>query len=189
MPEPRVNQPPANQPDDVAAELERLRKANAELSTKARERKARIEELETLNATLQTKTAEAEAARHDALVGVPLRKIAATVSPVPQLWLAEFAKHYKIEADTDGNLSVQTLDGKPARDRNEKIVEFTPHGLWNLLASDAVITGGTKDERSKTFHHLMNYFGATGGANTTQRPSASARDAKQENSPLQLGLR
>jgi len=84
---------------------------------------------------------------------------------------------------------VLTLDGKVARDRNDNIVEFSPHGLWHLLAADAVIAGGKKDERSKIFNHLMKPFRASGGADVNARPSSSVQGSKQEDSPIPLGLR
>ena len=59
-------------------EVELLRTANAELSVKAKDRKAKIAELE-------SKLATAETALHEATVGAPLRQLAHTVSPVPEL--------------------------------------------------------------------------------------------------------
>jgi hypothetical protein len=99
------------------------------------------------------------------------------VSDVPELFLAEFAKHYTIAADDKtGKIAVNTLDGKPAMDRNGKPVEFTPHSLYSRLASQAVVAGGAKDERSKVLAVLMKYFGASGAsAQRSGRTSATGK--------------
>jgi hypothetical protein len=169
-------------------ELARLRKANVEVTAKAKERKAKIEELESNVASLQTKMKEAEYARHEALIAIPLKRMAATVSPVPVLFLSEFQKFFNVEPDNDGNLCVLTLDGKRATDRNDRPVEFTPNGLWTLLASDAILFG-SKDERSKMFAHLMNYFGPSGAAGANTGPSSSTREQTQKTATVSFGLR
>jgi hypothetical protein len=171
---------------DGATELATLKRVHGEILTKRQKDKARIAELEIAAIALQEKTTKAEAAAHDALIGAPLRRMAETVSDVPALFLSEFAKHYTIEADQDGRIAVTTLDGNAAIDRNGKPVEFTPHSLYSLLASQAVVAGGTKDERSKTFTVLMRYFGASGAAGTSQRTSET-RSAKVPS--IQFGLR
>jgi hypothetical protein len=172
MPEPTVT---GEQSPDSSAELSTLRQAHQEILAKRKKDKARIAELELAAIDLQEKATKAEAAAHDALIGVPLRRMAATVSDVPELFLSEFAKYYSITPDKDGNISITTLDGKPAIDRNGKPVEFTPHSLYSLLASQAVVAGGTKDARSKTFAVLMRYFGASGAAKTSQRTSQAKK--------------
>ena len=62
-------------------EVLRLRKTNKSILAKSHERKARIAELETENGTLKTKADAAEAKAHEAVVGIPLRKLAATMTP------------------------------------------------------------------------------------------------------------
>jgi len=150
------------------AELAILKQAHQELLIKRQKDKSRIAELELSAVALQEKVSNAETAAHDALIGVPLRRMASTVSDVPELFLSEFAKHYTIKTDNDGSISVTTLDGKTALDRSGKPVEFTPHSLYSLLASQAVVAGGTGDARSKTFAVLMRYFGASGAAGSRQ---------------------
>ena len=143
-------------------ELARLRTTNAELLQAKHALKAKIEELEANNTALQTRTTEAEQAKHDALIGVPLKRMAELVSPVPALWQSEFQKHFKLEADKDGKLAILDLDGKPILTKQGKPVEFSQSGLWTLLASEAVLSGGKKDERSKTFNQVMFYAGPNG---------------------------
>ena len=169
-----------------SAEILTLRQAHQDLLTKRQRDKARIAELEVSSVALQDKVTKAEAAIQDALIGAPLRRMAATVSDVPDLFLSEFAKHYAIAPDKDGNISVTTLDGKPALDRDGKPVEFTPHSLYSLLASQAIVAGGTNDARSKTFAVLMKYFGASGAGGTR----ASSKQAPATKAvPFQFGLR
>jgi hypothetical protein len=170
---------------DDASEVETnaLRATHQDLLMKRRKDKARIAELEVQAIALQDAANVANAATQDALIGVPLRRMAAMVSDVPELFMAEFAKHYTIDADkSDGTIIVTTLDGKPALDRNGKAVEFTPHGLYNLLASQAATT---KDARSRTFAVLMRYFGGSGGANL---PGKQSSNKSREPKP-QFGLR
>jgi hypothetical protein len=124
--------------------------------------KAKVEELEASNAALQTEANNARQAAHDALVSVPLKRMAEFVSPVPALWLSEFQKHFKVDADKDGKLTIFDLEGKPALTNQGKPVEFSQAGLWTLLASEAVLSGGKKDERAKTFYQVMYYAGPSG---------------------------
>jgi hypothetical protein len=175
-------------------ELARLRTTNAELLQAKHALKAKVEELEASNAALHTRATEAEQATHDALVGVPLKRMAEVVSPVPALFLSEFQKHFKVDADKDGKLTILDLEGKPALTKQGKPVEFSKAGLWTLLASEAVLSGGKKDERSKTFNQVMFYAGPNGtgaggargtGANGPLEPEKKSKPA----SNLQLGLR
>jgi hypothetical protein len=155
-----VQNPEVNTAD--ANELARLRNANVDLLQAKHSLKARIEELEASNAALQTRATEAEQARHEALVGIPLKRMAELVSPVPALFLSEFLRHFKVDADKDGKLTIFDLEGKPALTKQGKPVEFTQAGLWGFLASEAVLSGGKKDERSKTFNQVMFYAGPSG---------------------------
>jgi hypothetical protein len=173
-------------PEEVRQELATLRQTVSEITAKQHKSKTRIGELEIQAVALQDKATKAEAAIHDALVGAPLRRMASTVSEVPELFLNEFAKHYSIASDQDGNITVNTLDGKPAHDRNGKPVEFTPQSLYSLLASDAVVAGGSKDARSKTFATLMKYFGASGAASVT---ASQRNDGKRVVLGASFGLR
>jgi len=179
-----VTQQPAVEPSPEAAELVVLKAAHQEILVKRSKDKARIAELEIASIALQDKATKAESAAQDALTGAPLRRMAAIVSDVPELFLSEFGKHYAINADKDGNISVNSLDGKPAIDRDGKPVEFTPHSLYSLLASQAVVAGGAKDARSKTFAVLMKYFGASGAAGTQGSNRVVAKKT-----PFQFGLK
>lgn len=178
------------QPIEPTDELATLRLVNSELLAKSATRKAKIAELEVAAIALQENITNADAALHDALIGIPLRQLAATVSDAPELFLSEFGKHYTIQADKkDGKITILTLDGKPALDKADKPVEFTPHALYKLLASEAVVAGGKNDPRSKTFAVLMRYFGASGagggfGVRTARTPATTTPPKRP-----QFGLR
>lgn len=176
-----------------ANELARLRKTNTELLQVKHTLKAKVDELEAANTALQTRATEAEQAAHDALVGVPLKRMAELVSPVPALWLGEFLKYFKVEADKDGKLTILDLEGKPALNKQGKPVEFSQAGLWTLLASEAVLSGGKKDERSKTFNQVMFYAGpngaGAGGHGTGANGPLEEKKTKAPKTVTGLGLR
>lgn len=165
-------------------ELELLRTTNADLLKKSRDRKAKVTEHETTIADLTARLTTAETALHEATVGTPLRAMAVTVSPVPELWLAEFAKHYKVEMK-DGKLQVLDTDGKPAMD-GEQPVEFTAPAIIKLLtASD--------DEALSSFAYITRGSLAAGGGASQQNrgigiPGSDKPTGKPPEQP-QFGLR
>jgi methionyl-tRNA formyltransferase len=139
-------------------ELEVLRRTNAELLKKSADRKARILELEASTAELTTKLTTADTVIHEMTVGAPLKRMAESVSPVPEIWLAEFAKHFKVELK-DGKLAVLTLTGEPATNKKGESVEFTNAGIVGLVANS------DKDEL-KAFNVITIVSKASGGGAT-----------------------
>src|ERR1700734_3845335 len=113
-------------------ELETLRRVNSELVTKNGARKQRIAELEAANTGLQKTLAERDAAIYGLTVGGPLKAMAERMSAVPELWLEQFAKHYKAEL-IDGELTLLSVaDGKPVQ-KDGKPVPFEMKALQDLL--------------------------------------------------------
>ena len=176
-------------PDEpINDELETLRKTNGELTAKLHKLREKITALEGENVTLKATAEEAEARRHDAVVGKPLRDLANAISPVPDIFLSEFLKEYKVEPDKDGKLQILRLeDGKPARDKNGNAVDFTHNGIFRLTAADAY-TNPKADARTRVFKVLVNYAGASGGG----APAAGVRLSTKQitRKPLDgLGIR
>jgi hypothetical protein len=172
-------------------EVQRLRKSQRSILAKSHERKARIEELEAGNTALTSKLAAAEAKVQDALVGVPLRAFAESISDVPKLWLSEFQKSYKVES-IDGKLSVLNLDGTPVFAGTEP-VPFTPNGIWTLVTGGAANYG--KDESTATFAAITRWCGPTGSGATrgnqgsSMNPPVSTKKAPTKAVEPQFGLR
>jgi hypothetical protein len=169
-------------------EVELLRTQIAEVTEKSRTRKARIAELESQLADATGKLAVSETALHEATVGAPLRQLAATVSPVPELWTAEFQKHYKLQLK-DGKLSVLDLEGKPVvgGDGKEPIA-FEPNAIAKLVTDD-------DNAISQTFKHITAVsFSSGGGASGTKEQTLPGTDyrpkPKTPDAPrAQFGLR
>ncbi len=140
-------------------EISVLRQTVTELTNKATNRKTRIAALEDENKKLKASLATAEHAAYEATVGEPLQRLADAISPMPDLFLAEFAKlGYKI-AKRDGKLVVMQND-KPVEG-----TEFTMDGLVKLLAK-------SDDPAHKNFKHLIITSRASGGGAVGQQPSS-----------------
>ena len=174
--------------EPINDELETLRKTNSELTAKVHKLREKITALEGENVTLKATAEEAEARRHDAVVGKPLRDLAAAISPAPELFLQEFAKEWKVEPDKDGKLQILRLeDGKQARDKHGNAVDLTHNGIFRLTAADAY-TNPKADARARVFKVLVNYAGANGGG----APMAGVRQTVKQvtRKPLDgLGIR
>jgi len=145
---------------EVDEELARLRTTNADLLQTKKTLQAKVETLQAENATLQTQATEATQKAHDALIGVPLKHMAAQLSEFPALWLCEFEKRYSVEADSEGNLTILTKDGKPANDANGKPVEFAVNAIWKMLTGGAGSYAKTED--AKLFATLTKWQGPSG---------------------------
>jgi|GEM_PF-4553062 len=163
-------------------ELQTLRQTVAELTAKNTTRKARIAELETSVQTLQASLTTTQTTLYQVEVGEPLQTMANAVSPMPELFLSEFARcGYKV-AKTDGKLVVIQND-KPVEG-----AEFTVQGLTKLLAN-------SNDPTLKSFKHLMIASRASGGGATGAadgRPLYQEQrtpDAAQPKPTRRLGLR
>lgn len=165
-----------------AEEIAALRTTNAELLRKSKERKAKVTENETTIADLQARLTTAESALHDATVGAPLRSMAATLSPVPDVFMAELAKHYKVDLK-DGKLVLLTLDGKPVKDGEDEVA-------FNAKALSKLLTAGTNEDFA-TFPHIIYGSKASGGGASPSPGSSFPYPDKQtgkqvERSPFGL---
>jgi hypothetical protein len=166
-----------------AEELLALRTSNAELLKKSRDRKAKVTEHEATITDLQTRLTTAETALHDATVGAPLRSMAAALSPIPDVWLAEFAKHYKVELK-DGKLALLTLDGKPVMDGESEVP-------MDATAISKLLTAGNNEDLA-SFTHIMYGSKATGGG-ASPAPGSQVqypdRQQDRQGAKPQFGLR
>jgi hypothetical protein len=173
---------PIEQPNEIAV----LKQTLADVRAKATARKARITELETQVATLTTNLNASQTALQDITVNAPLRQMAEAVSPVPDIWLAEFGKHYKAESK-DGKLSLLTIAGEPALDSAGKPLEFTQSSLISHFTK-------TVNPIFKPFQTIMASSNASGGGATgasAGRPTYAERTpaTPQAKPSLNLGLR
>jgi hypothetical protein len=168
--------------DQTENELDTLRRVNSELVTKNTTRKQRIAELEAANAGLTATLAERDATIHGITVGGPLKAMAERISNVPELWLEQFAKHYKVEM-VNGEVTLLSADGKPVQ-KDGKAIPFETKALTEHLT-----TGD--DATAKAFRAITISSKASGGAaatgstTTTQRSALAAPKAPA----TQFGLR
>lgn len=159
-------------------ELEVLRRTNKELTEKSKTRKLRIIALEKDNAELQTKLGEATASLRHIQVDAPLQDVARDMSPVPELWKEQLAKHYKIEL-VGGKLTLLTKDDKPVINKDGKVVSLLDRvNLVNLLCDG-------DDERAKTFRAITIGSKASAG----HAPSLSVKKTDPSASSIQIGAR
>jgi hypothetical protein len=166
------------EPIDLEAELETLRRVNAELVTKAANRKTKITELESTVTELQGKLSEANDSFHEVTVGLPLKAMAESISLSPELWLEQFNKSHKLEMVKGQLTFLQTADGKPVL-KGEKPVPFERSALIDLLTSDA-------HPQAKTFKSITIASRASGASG--QPNNGTAQPAKEAKLP-QFGLR
>jgi hypothetical protein len=160
------------------AELEKLRHVNAELVARHARDKQKLAELEQGSATLQAKLTETSDSLYQATVGVPLQMMASEMSTVPDLFLEQFSKHFKV-ASVKGVLTLQTPDGRPALDRDGKAIPWDRQALTELLT-----TGN--DARAKTFRAITIVNRASGAAGVA---STTGTLLKAPVSKAQFGLR
>ena len=183
----------ANTPDvtELTAEVERLRKTNKELLEAKHTLKTKVAELEASNVTLQ-ETAEGErTARYEATINVPLKRLAAKIAVLPELFLKEFGASFKLDIDDKtGALVLMTNDGKVVEGKDGKPLEANEQNLYTYLTGDK-----TNPERSKTFSHLLLYRGASGGGAGSLNRSDRMNQNQQQPKPApakqleQFGLR
>jgi hypothetical protein len=163
-------------PTDIEIEVETLRRVNAELVTKAANRKTKIAELESTMTELQGKLSEAHDSLHEVTVGLPLKTMAESISSAPELWIEQFNKSHKLEM-VKGQLTLQTADGKPVL-KGEKPVAFERSALIDLLTSDT-------HPQAKVFQSITIASRATGAAGqSSNRTTQPAKEVKP-----QFGLR
>lgn len=151
-----MDEPTQQLADTINSELETLRKVNSELVAKHAKSKARIAELETGTVTLQSQLTDASESLYQATVGGPLQSMAESMSSVPDLFLEQFSKHFKVEM-VKGTLTLLDADGKPAIGRDKKPIPFERQALTELLTSG-------DDARAKTFKAITIVSRASGGS-------------------------
>ncbi|MEI9979376.1 MAG: hypothetical protein WDN23_10315 [Edaphobacter sp.] len=181
---------PNDQPNnDNTAELETLRRVNAELLQTKHTLKARIEHLEGNAATLESRAEKAEATMRAAVIDVPMRRLSEGIAHVPSLFIAELEKDYRVDVDADtGELRLLTKeDGKVVINGKGEPVAMTHNALYQLLAGSP--QQQKEDARKKVYATLMKYSGATGGAG--RKISSPSRSVENDPSnPLpSFGLR
>ena len=156
-----------SEPTDLEKEVETLRRVNAELVTKAANRKTKITELESTVTELQGKLSEAQDSFHEVTVGLPLKAMAESISFSPELWLEQFNKSHKLEM-VKGQLTLQTADGKPVL-KGEKPVPFERSALIDLLTNDS--HPKAKVFQSITIASRASGAGSQGNTRTTTQPA------------------
>jgi hypothetical protein len=153
---PEIVNPPT---EDPAAELARLRTANAELTAKAKTRKERIATLESENAAIRTQL-------HEATVGGPMKAVAADLfGSLAEVFTEQFNKRFKTELK-EGKLCVFDLEGKPLNGNDGKQVEFSRESLYPLLSDQA-------EPLFPAFAKSVVITKASGGAAVTPQSSAA----------------
>ena len=142
-------------PEAIEAELVTLRKLRDELLATKTKQKAKIDELELQLLQANERADKATATMRASAIDVPLRKLAAEASPVPDLFLAELQRDYAVDVSDDGSLLLKDKDGKLVT-RANKPLPLTHNSLYQLLTDD-------KSERAPVYRTIMKYSGATGG--------------------------
>jgi uncharacterized coiled-coil protein SlyX len=153
-------------PEEMATELETLRRVNGELKTKSATRKARVTELEATVTELQSKLSEASDSLRQVTIDGPLKQMSESISTAPELFLEQFSKSYRLEM-VKGQLTLQTIDGKPVL-KGEKPVPFEREALAKLL------TAGD-DAQAKIFKSITVVSRASGA--NSQRSNRHSQSA------------
>ena len=87
--------------------------------------------------------------------------MAEEMSAVPDLFLEQFSKHFKVES-IKGVLTLQTPDGKQAVDKSGKAIPFEREAMTKML-----IDGD--DTRAKTFKAITIASRASGAASSPSK--------------------
>ena len=146
----------SNESSPEAAELAVLRQAHTEVLAKRQKDKARIAELESATTDLQNKLSDSADTLRQITIDGPLRSMAESMSVVPDLFLEQFSKHFKVEM-VKGTLTLLSADGKPAMGKDKKPIPFERRALTELLTSG-------DDARAKTFKAITIVSRASGGS-------------------------
>lgn len=177
---------------------------NKELLARNAELQARITELEGQAQALTEAHGRLQADFADFHIRRPLARVAEQISPVPDLWLAEFSKLYDVRQVGDdlrvfdkktGELCVVPADTRGAG----KPIDLTPESLWAFL--DRGVSSLSKkdsecDPQAARFNWLMRYLGTSGtgyvpshsSGLSSAAPSAPAPGPEPASTPP-LGLR
>lgn len=141
----------------VADELEALRRTNVGLLEKKKKQSERITELEAMLSERDAEIARQTAKLKQVTVDVPMMAVAKDSSILPEIFLQEFRKDYTVEANAAGGLEVHSLEnGKPVLDASGKPVSFEWSALRTLLLDE-------KNAKAETYRHLLIASKASGG--------------------------
>ncbi len=153
---------------NFAAELETLRRVNAELLQKNSTRKARISELEASVGTLTTETTEAQARIKALTIDGPVNDLCESLSKAPKTLRAALESDYRIEMRDNVLTLVNPSDGKQAMHEG-KPVPFERDAIMKLLLST------TDKEKQALFSSILIASKASGaGGSQSQRTVAPA---------------
>jgi phage shock protein A len=143
---------------NTAAELETLRRVNAELLQKSATRKARIQELEASVGTLTAKTTEADTRIKALTVDAPLMEVCESISIAPGALRSALEAEYKIEMREGVLTLVNPANDKPVMGKDGKAVPFQGEAIKTLLLE-------SKDaEKAKLYRAILIASKASGGA-------------------------
>lgn len=171
-----MSEPTQQTAEENNAELGTLRRVNAELLAKRAKDKAKISELESTVTGLQGQIVERDDRIRHITIDGPLKSMAESISTVPDLFIEQFSKHFKLEL-IDGVLTVLS-DGKAITDAEGKSIAFERDALARYL-----IYGD--DARAKTFQAFVISSRACGAGNPPMQRHSSPAAPK----PSQFGLR
>lgn len=197
MNESNTEAPPTDAPSEQAAPDEELIRLRAHAGELLAEKKNADKRAKGFEDQLQAALVEVEnlkVAFQDFHIKRPLARLAEEISPIPDVWTAEFTKKYKVEAEGD-DLRIFTLDGKPCLIPKGFInagqpIKFTASDVWGLLCW---YVPDTKAPEVKRMAAMTNYFGPQGsgaGSSTYSKPPGAPQTPKTDKAPaVPLGLR
>jgi hypothetical protein len=165
------------QVDAMQVELATLKQAHQEVLAKRQKDKARITALESATTDLQGKLSESAGTINELTIGGPLKAMAESMSTVPELFLEQFSKHFKLEM-VKGALTLLSTGGEPLLGNDKKPIPFERQALTKLLT-----TGD--DARTKTFKAITIVSHASGGSNI----AANSRSKRAQLQRFQFGLK
>lgn len=154
---------------------------NKELLAKTAELSGRIAELEAQAQSTATEYEELKSKFSDFHIRRPMAKLAEEISPIPDLWLAEFQKHFDVRAVGD-DLGIFTKDGERCTIPKNYIgggkpVEFTAKSVWYML--EWYVPDRTAPE-VRRWRAMMRCLGPTGSGATVSSQSFGPISYKNE---------
>ncbi|MCA0241121.1 MAG: hypothetical protein LCI02_09670 [Proteobacteria bacterium] len=177
---------------------------NKELLARNAELQARVTELEGQAQALTEAHSKLQADFADFHIRRPLARVAEQISPVPDLWMAEFSKLYDVRQVGDDLRVFDKKTGEmcvvPEGTRTAgKPIDLTPESLWAFLdrgVSERSKKDSECDPQAARFNWLMRYLGPSGGGAVGSfgsglkgvMPSAPAPSPEPASTPP-LGLR
>lgn len=159
---------------------------NAAQSAHITEQATRITELE---AQIQRLTEDNERLSKDFSelhVRRPLARLAEEISDLPDVWMAEFSKHYDLRPVENDDLGIFDKQGNrcvfPKGSVGEgEAVKFEVRDIWWMLCRENVWNQATPE--SRRWGAMMRYFGPTGSGavGSTSRRVSSPVTAESKN--------